>query len=64
VFYDGEVFLKCAVVYHNRLLIATGSTCVAATTLANSLNILMCFKALCYKPEGRGLDTLWGDFFF
>jgi hypothetical protein len=20
-------------------------------------------KALCYKPEGRGLDTRWGDFF-
>jgi hypothetical protein len=21
-------------------------------------------KALCYKPEGRGFDTRWGDFFF
>jgi hypothetical protein len=20
-------------------------------------------KALCYKPEGRGFDTRWGDFF-
>jgi hypothetical protein len=20
-------------------------------------------KALCYKPEGRGFDTRWGDFY-
>jgi hypothetical protein len=25
--------------------------------------VLVYFKALCYKQEGRGFHTWWGDFF-
>jgi hypothetical protein len=31
--------------------------------LTSGARVSVVVKALCYKPEGRGLDTPWGDFF-
>jgi hypothetical protein len=37
--------------------------CEIFVTFNTGLTHSVVVKVLCYKPEGRGFDTQWGDFF-
>jgi hypothetical protein len=48
----------------------TSSATAALQTVMRIMNIVIVYftltvtwQALCYKPEGRGFDTRWADFF-
>jgi transposase-like protein len=45
-------------IFGNQMCLNTSVTWYLLTV------IYVVVKALCYKPEGRGFDTRWGDFFF